>query len=183
VSLSVSATLHQLTFFQTVLDSLVDGVAIFSDRGELVHANQRACSLCEQFSLNSTQSCTIPEAIWRICQTLIDGRQLFPNQPLALESEVVVPDSTVVRLRGRWFCWTDSESPYLLVTLEDRRQSLQQQAIADAQKYGLTPREAEVWSLRCARYSYKDIAAKLYISENTVKKHLKNVNVKRQTAF
>jgi DNA-binding CsgD family transcriptional regulator len=66
------------------------------------------------------------------------------------------------------------------VTLEDRKQSTQKAAIAEAKKYDLTPREAEVWLLRRAHYSYKEIAAKLYITVNTVKKHLKSVYAKQQ---
>ncbi len=49
---------------------------------------------------------------------------------------------------------------------------------ADVQKYGLTSREAAVWFFRQSNYSYKEIANKLFISVNTVKKHMKNIYAK-----
>jgi DNA-binding CsgD family transcriptional regulator len=73
----------------------------------------------------------------------------------------------------------ENAHPYLLVTIEDRNQSTQNLAIADAKKYGLTRRETEIWLLRRANYSYKEIADKLCISINTVKKHLKNIHIKQ----
>jgi DNA-binding CsgD family transcriptional regulator len=74
------------------------------------------------------------------------------------------------------------QSPCVLVTLEDRLQSIQSTAIAEGHRYGLTPREAEVWLRYRASYSYKDIASELYISHNTVKKHMKSIHAKRQSA-
>jgi DNA-binding CsgD family transcriptional regulator len=52
--------------------------------------------------------------------------------------------------------------------------------IAEVDKYGLTPREAEVWLLRRAKYALKEIATELSISLNTVKKHIKNIHAKRE---
>jgi len=50
---------------------------------------------------------------------------------------------------------------------------------AEIEKYGLTPRESEVWLLYRANYSRKEIAAELFISIDTVKKHLKNIKTKQ----
>lgn len=52
---------------------------------------------------------------------------------------------------------------------------------ADVQKYGLTCREAEVWFLHRNKYSYKEIADKLFVTINTVKKHMKNIYAKHYT--
>jgi DNA-binding CsgD family transcriptional regulator len=71
----------------------------------------------------------------------------------------------------------------LLITLEDRLQSIRQSAKGEGQRYRLTPRELEVWLRYRADYSYKAIAAELYISHNTVKKHMKNIHAKRQMAL
>ncbi|MUG91303.1 winged helix-turn-helix transcriptional regulator [Scytonema sp. UIC 10036] len=49
--------------------------------------------------------------------------------------------------------------------------------------YGLTPREAEIWFLYRSRCSYKEIAERLYISVNTVKKHMKNIHSKQQSSL
>ena len=50
---------------------------------------------------------------------------------------------------------------------------------AEIERYGLTPRQAEVWRLRQQGYEYSEIANQLFISVNTVEKHLKNIQVKR----
>jgi DNA-binding CsgD family transcriptional regulator len=51
----------------------------------------------------------------------------------------------------------------------------------EAQYFGLTPRESEVWDLRNQGRSRREIADHLYISIDTVKKHLANIQIKRQT--
>jgi DNA-binding CsgD family transcriptional regulator len=111
---------------------------------------------------------------------LIDSRDLFLDNKMIIESEISLDNLGAFRIRVRWLELDESEQPYLLVTLEDRLQSTHSAAIADAKKYGFTEREAEVWLLRQAKHSYKEIAAKLYITLNTVKKHMKNIYAKRQ---
>jgi DNA-binding CsgD family transcriptional regulator len=172
----------KLDFFQAVLEGLADGVLIVSTEGELVHTNHRGRYFCQQFQENSSRR-QIPESIWQVCQSLIESRDLFPEEQLVLESEIVSDRDITLRLRVRWFDLVDGDRPYLLITLEDYGQSLQDQAASDIKKYGFTSREAEVWALRHAKYSYKEIATKLYISLNTVKKHIKNINAKRQAVM
>ena len=86
-------------------------------------------------------------------------------------------------MRAQWFDWDNSTyqaSNCFLITLEDRQQSLEIIANQEAQRYGLTTRETDVWCLKRLGKSYKDIAKSLYISENTVKKHLKNIYSKKE---
>ena len=165
---------------QAIIEGFVDGVLILTEQGKWVHANQRARRICQQFSSDPLERKSVPLPIWRICESLLDSRELFPEQRLIIEAEVDTHHAEILRVRVRWLQLDKSDSPYLLVTLEDRNQSANNTAIAEAQKYNLTPREAEVWSLRRDNYSYKEIAAKLYITINTVKKHLKNVYAKQQ---
>ena len=92
-------------------------------------------------------------------------------------------ESDRLRIRVRWFKFDLGSSPYLLVLLEDQIQSAQRLAISEVDLYGLTPREAEVWLLYRTNYTYKEIAAELYISINNVKKHMKNIRTKQQMAL
>ncbi len=66
------------------------------------------------------------------------------------------------------------------MVIEDRNRSDQALATLEMLRYGLTPREREVWMLRRSGRSYQEIADALYISVDTVKRHLKNINTKRQ---
>ncbi len=168
-------------FFEAVLESLVDGVLILTHRGKLIHTNSKASKLCQQLAADSKHPNTIPQEVWRVCQSLIEGRELFGEQPVVIESEVKTFANKPLRLRGQWLEGEVSD-PHILIFIEDCQQSWKNQAIAETQKYGFTPREAQIWSLRRAQLSYKQIATKLYISENTVKKHMKNIHAKRKQA-
>jgi DNA-binding CsgD family transcriptional regulator len=161
---------------QGVMEGLIDGVMMITAQGELIHTNRHALQICQQLTSDLTP--VVPPAIWRCCQAAIESRELFPQQPLTIEDEIASPLG-VIRVRVRWLTIENLPQPCLLVTLEDQSQSAQYRAIAESVKYGLTARETDVWRLKHAGYSYKEIAAQLYLAENTVKKHIKNIHVKR----
>ncbi|MFB2920746.1 helix-turn-helix transcriptional regulator [Aerosakkonema funiforme] len=167
-------------FLKGVLEGFIDGILILTEQGELLHANQTATKICDRLGKVSDKHNLVPEEIWRVCQSLIESRDLFPDRKLTIESEISKGDSVNFRVRVRWLKLEQIERPCLLVTLEDRQQSLQRIVINDAYLYNLTPREGEVWLLYRANYSYKEIADKLYITLNTVKKHMKNIHAKRK---
>ena len=66
----------------------------------------------------------------------------------------------------------------LLLAIEDRYQAVRNMAIEEADRYGLTPREKEVWILHRIGLTYKQTASELCITPNTVKKHMKSIYVK-----
>ncbi len=169
----------KLHLMQAVIESFVDGILILTAEGELVHANEPARLICQQLREKSDE-CRVPKEIRRICQSLNESRQMFPLNNISLESEIDTILSVQIRIRVRWLQTNENEDDYLIVTLEDRKQTNQSMAISEAQKYDLTERESQVWLLRRASYSYQEIATELYITINTVKKHLKNIYAKLQ---
>jgi DNA-binding CsgD family transcriptional regulator len=166
-----------------VLESLMDGILILTDQGQLVDANSYALQLCRYLMSNSSELRNVPPQIWQSCEALIDSRELFPGHSITIEDEICVGQSSSIRIRVRWVELDYSNRPYLLVLLEDRHQSLKNIAIAEARKYGLTSREAEVWLLRRANQTYKAIAAELHIAIDTVKKHIKSIHAKRDAVL
>ena len=168
---------------QGVLEGFIDGVLILNTQGELVHRNETARVLCEQLTPNNKHLKVVPQEIWRVCQALKDSDEFYPHQSVIIDSEITTSNSTTFRIRARWLKLRISEQPYILVTLEDQRQSIHSIALAEVQKYGLTAREADVWLLRRVNYSYKEIAAELFVTLNTVKKHMKNIRAKQQMAM
>jgi DNA-binding NarL/FixJ family response regulator len=70
--------------------------------------------------------------------------------------------------------------PYLLVTLEDCGEAARNRAIAEAHQYGLTSRQAEVWLLHRLGLSYRHMAAQLYVTPNTIKRHMKDIYAKQK---
>jgi DNA-binding CsgD family transcriptional regulator len=184
-TLKVPPCLHSKhpNLLQSIIESFVDGVLILSEQGEWIHANEYARRICHQLSSNRTeplQDNFVPQQLWQICESLMDSRELFPEQRLIIEAEIDAKNVASLRVRVQWLDLDESDFPYLLITIEDRNQAIQNTALAEAKKYDLTPREAEVWLLRRSHHSYKEIAAKLFITVNTVKKHLKSVYAKQQ---
>ncbi|BAZ16866.1 two-component response regulator, CheY subfamily protein [Calothrix sp. NIES-4071] len=171
--------LQQMYLLQAVIEGFVDGIIILTSEMKLLHVNQYARELCNQLVPGVYLEKAVPEEICNVCESLIDSREIFPNDKIFMEFEVE-KNSTKVRIRARWLEMNDNSEEYIIVTLEDCNESNHSIAIQDAKKYGLTERETQVWLLRKANLSYKEIAARLYITINTVKKHLKSIYAKQQ---
>ncbi len=173
---------EQLWFLQEIVENLEDGILILTETGDLVHRNVSAISICSQFNQLSLNGNSVPPIIINTCRTLMKNN--FDCDNLTIQSEdIVVSQSLIFRLRVRRFNLESSEQPYLLVTIENRYQSLKNVALSEAYKYHLTKREAEIWSLYRGASSYKQIAERLFITVNTVKKHIKNIRAKQQSIY
>jgi RNA polymerase sigma factor (sigma-70 family) len=183
LELTKPRTETNLNLMQGVLEGLTDGVLILSQHGDWIYHNYYAHCICQQLNQGKPVLNQVPDVIWRNCLALIDSHDLYPNQPVVIESEVTLSRTKVYRIRVRWLTLEDSQHPYLMVLLEDRSQSLQNQALAEAMLYELTPRQAEVWLLYRAGFSYQQIADELYITLNTVKRHLKDARIKQKLAI
>lgn len=167
-------------FLQAVLEGFVDGVLVLTEQQEIIYANATAHTICSQ--LPHQKSHALPEEVKQICQTLVESRELYPGHPVSIEGEVSTSTATF-RIRAQWLRLEVSEQPCILLRLQNQNQAVQGLAIAEAQRWGLTPRETEVWLLRRAGCMRKEIAAHLYIALDTVKKHLKNIQTKRQAVL
>ncbi len=102
---------------------------------------------------------------------------------IILSDEIVIDKLNIFWIRVRWLNLNQFDRPYVLMTIENRYESLKGVVLAEATKYRLTHREVEVWCLYRAKYTYKEIASHLFISINTVKKHIKNIHLKQQAFF
>jgi DNA-binding CsgD family transcriptional regulator len=166
-------------FWQTVLDGLHDSILIFTEFGELIHANSNAYSIYHQISQDSEKTHLLLNSVQILCQSLVEYN-FYSDDNLIISDEVVINNLEIFRVRVRWLEVEKCHSRYLLVTIENRYESIKNAALAEAKKYHLTQREAEIWCLYRASSTYKQIAEQLYISLNTVKKHMKNIHAKRQ---
>jgi DNA-binding CsgD family transcriptional regulator len=161
---------------QSVLDNLVDGVMLLTQRGEFVYSNGAARQLCQL--MHPQGNLALPAQVWQVCRMLTECKDgCF--QTGSVESEIAMGRGSY-RVRVQWLHLEDAQQLYLLVLLEDYHRSLHNRAIAEIQQFGLTPRQADVWLLHRLGYSYTDIASRLYISFNTVKKHIKDIHIKQQ---
>ncbi|MDJ0707846.1 MAG: LuxR C-terminal-related transcriptional regulator [Leptolyngbyaceae cyanobacterium MO_188.B28] len=164
---------------QAILASWFDGVLILSQQGRWVQANLAASQICDRLAPGSSEAQITPSPIWSVCLDLIHNPSQSPHHPLIAEAEIRLNENDFFRIRARWFNYSDSPLPHLLVILEDRGRSIYAQAISEVDLFNLSPREAEVWLLHRTHFSYKEIAAELFISVHTVKKHMKNIRNKQ----
>jgi DNA-binding CsgD family transcriptional regulator len=180
---SASNALIGDTLLQNVISGLVDGVLILTDQKKLLYANECAVRILRLLNQREDSLNPIPQEIWHLCQALISSLRLFPNQYWLLESKIVISASISLHIQVKWLKMVAIDQTYLLVVLEDEQQSLKDIAIVEAQKYGLTVREQEIWLLHRSRYTYKQIAVELNITPNTVKKHMKSILAKQKEAL
>lgn len=164
-------------FLHAVLEGFVDGILVLTDRQEVIYANTIADSICTQ--LLQEKANPLPKELQEVCEALTESKDVYGDRPFMIESDVDT-GKTIFRIRAQWLNLEGAQQPCILLRLQDQNQSVQGLAIAEAQKWNLTPRETDVWLLRRAGYKRKQIAEKLYIAEDTVKKHLKNIHFKRQ---
>ena len=164
-------------FLQGVLEGFTDGILILTERGEILHANRQLNQIVENLAQSEFESRYLNQEIWRLHEATIDLSDLHNHRSIIIESELLTGSLGTLQLQARQFRLTLFPTPLVLVTIQDQR--LQKRVfLSDVQQHGLTPREVEIWALRQANHSYADIAKELFISINTVKKHLKNVYAK-----
>ncbi|MDV3347185.1 LuxR C-terminal-related transcriptional regulator [Leptothoe sp. LEGE 181152] len=161
-----------------VLEGLMDGVLILTQQSKFLHVNSNAQKIIERLTQTQNQFQILGQELRRIYQAIVDGYKLYPDNPVVIESEIRDGDDNILRIRARLLQLDAYEQPLVLIVLEDQNHSIHSLATTESKKYGLTPRETEIWLLRRANRSYKEIAAELYISLNTVKKHVKSIRSK-----
>ncbi len=173
----------QVRLLQGILEGMPDGILIVSEHGRILQSNYLGRRLCEQLIDKPTPVDAVPKAIHRLCEALLDSLETFANGAMPnflIEEDVQTKDSVAIRVRVRWLS-QDPDDLRIIVVLENRFQTAQVRAIAEGQRYGLTEREAEVWQYRCIGYTYKQISEHLFITVDTVKKHIKSIYAKRET--
>ncbi len=159
--------------FSSILEGLLDAVLIADIQGTLLYTNLSAQKICRQLDIAHLQT----HAIWSICELL--KSQI--DRALILESDLTIAE-TQYRVRVQWLnAIEEAQDTRLIVRFENQQHSMRCAAMLEAQYFGLTPRESEVWDLRNQGRSRREIADHLYISIDTVKKHLANIQIKRQT--
>ena len=167
---------------QNLLENLIDGILLFSSIGNCLFINEKAQQICRQLNNYSSRLTTsMPIEILRIQRALADSKNATETltSPMMLNSEIKLP-GLWIRIRAQRY-GNINEPTCILIMLEDQIQTLKQLAANEAEKYKLSERETEVWQLKRLGYTLAEIAKNLYISINTVKRHIKHINVKQLT--
>lgn len=158
----------------------IGGILVFTDQQKLIYASEAAHRVLGRLKQSGNPQDPIPNEIWHICQSLVQSRHLFPDQNWLIEFDIFTNAAITLHICSRWLNLDIVDYPCLLLTIEDRQQAILNLVIEEAERYGLTPREKEVWLLQQSNYTYKQIAAELGITPNTVKKHMRSIYAKKK---
>jgi hypothetical protein len=194
VQLAAQSAANPPLMLEAILETWMDGIVMLNAHGKVLQANQKARELIHRLFADEGTGETIeapiegllnrlPQVLRSSLEMLWDSQKIFTGQKVVLESQVQLRDQTPLRIRSRLIDSTvaaDDCTPAVFVTIEEEQQSVHRVVLGDCQKFGLTAREQEVWQLRSLQRSYREIAATLFISENTVRKHVKNILAKRR---
>lgn len=140
---------------EDVLESLPMGILILNVEGSPVLSNSYAQQICRQIlkahpELRPTASSKFPQPIQRLCQAVLDSRELFPERPIIIEDTISLA-ATTIHLRARWL---DLEiESYILVMLEAQNSIPPTLEADSSNRFNLTEQEAEVWLLRRVGYA------------------------------
>jgi len=176
------------SFFQMILDSADVGLAALDLKRNVLFANRRAVTICESIRRDAVSEIgrhnpesVIPEPVLKDCQRMEEwvrkeqnGRlepsparervmPIFPFEKCLFRSRIV--DKGIV----------DSDYPFFLITMEilPVHPPISDHAVND--DCNLTNRETEIVSYVARGYRNAEIAERLFISEGTVKNHLRNI--------
>ncbi len=163
------------SILRAAIEGLQDGFIIASQTGLIEKINAPAQRICELLKASDT----LPVEIWRVCQAALKNQDVLSFQRIGLDAEIILPELGSVRIRVKNIQL--AQVPHLLIVLEDRQQTIRNKALSDAALFGLTERETEVWQLRLRGADYNEISTTLWISANTVKKHVKNILAKQRS--
>jgi hypothetical protein len=99
-------------FFNAFLEGFQDGILILTEQQQCLHRNHQAQQYCQDLA----PSRSIPPSIWRICQALMDSREIYPHQNCVLD-DVIPTDQQTYRVEVQWLDPGNARSP-ILVTIE-----------------------------------------------------------------
>ncbi|PSN16369.1 hypothetical protein C7293_02880 [filamentous cyanobacterium CCT1] len=165
------------------LSLLVDSFLLLNADGGIILSNAKGEELLQKMQTSRDKSSrqpqvTLPEAVLKACDLLLENCAILSDQSLPTQVALTVYPN--IQLRISLIETEDEWNPLFLVVMEDKQQSSLTQATVDQWLFGLTNREKEVWTLRLQDYAYQEIAETLYLSVNTVKRHMKAILAKQE---
>ncbi len=162
------------------LTKLTNGILIITEGQQVLYANDCACRILRQISQERNSSEAIPKEISYLCNSVADVRRRFPEQHWIMRTKICINSSVTFTVTARHMKLDTLGKRCIVLEMKDQYQLVKGIAMEEAQHYGLTDRETEIWMLQRANYTYKQIADELFIAPNTVKKHMQNIHLKQK---
>jgi DNA-binding CsgD family transcriptional regulator len=165
---------------EEALTRLTNGILIITEGKRLLYANECACRILRQISQARPSTDGIPREISYLCNSIAEVPHQFPGQHWIMKTKICINSSVTFSVTARYMRLDTLGRYCIVLELRDQYQLVKNVALEEAQKYGLTDRETEIWLLQRASYTYKQIASELFIAPNTVKKHMQNIHLKQK---
>ena len=164
------------------------GVLIFDFEGRLLYCNEEALRIIPELqSSDPGYAEGIASEISLLCDQ-IKNSQTIPHTPSlpGIANSMVLHRSQDIILTMRGFLIGSNNNgsmpEHIMVLVEGITESRKIDFGMAQKKYMLSPREIEVVQLLCQGLLNKEIAGKLFISEYTVKDHIKKIMEKMKAA-
>lgn len=176
---------------QIISRRAIPGTLILDLNNRLLFINKEALALLPPVSPKPPKgkggsNPDIPVEIYHLC----DRVKGVPTEPEGAEppvkNGVILQGGAGLLYSARAFLigrrGTEDEGSHVMVLLEKvaEKHGLNYDGVAD--RYSLSKREVEVVRLICEGCTNRDIGEKLFISEHTVKDHIKNIMRKMEVA-
>ena len=151
------------------------GILLVDAHGNLLCSNRQALEIITGMGREGEGGVALPDVVHRICHEL-QGASEVSVQDLLFKN-----GDAFCALRGVRLDAHDGNS--VMVVLMERVVAKHEVNTEEArQAFGLSKRETQVVALLCRGMGNREIAERLFISENTVKDHIKNVMKKMKVA-
>lgn len=158
----------------------IPGTLIFDLSSRLLFINNEALALLPE------KKSEIPPEILSLCERLKGKPSSEDLSEIPYQNGTILQNETGFRYSARAFLisrrMAEGEVSHIMVLLEKvvERRTIQFSDVAE--RYQLSKREIEVVRMICEGFSNREIGEKLYISEHTVKDHIKNIMRKMEVA-
>jgi DNA-binding CsgD family transcriptional regulator len=167
-----------------ILDSMHLGVMVISSQLELLYCNLKAKNICCNYWQETK---ALPVKLLDACKRFMVEADEELSEPLILECYPAQGRKLLIQiswmqepLRRSLSHQPRSNQRCMLVVIKDCYEAIMANMKREQKRYGLTDREAQVWMMLDLAFSYQEVADQLGISLNTVKTHVKNINLKRR---
>lgn len=165
---------------EEALTRLTNGILIVTEGKQLLYANESACRILRQICQSRPSVDGLPREISHLCNSVAEIPRKFPGQHWIMKTKVCISSSVTFSVTARYMRLDTLDKNCIVLEMRDQYQLVRNVALEEAQQYGLTDRETEIWLLQRANYTYKQIASELFIAPNTVKKHMQNIHLKQK---
>jgi len=158
----------------------IPGTLIFDLNNRLLFINNEALSLLPE------KKSDFPQEIFFLCERVKGISSSEDPSEITYQNGIILQSEEGLRYSARAFQisrrMAEGEVSHIMVLLERvaEKHSLNYKSVAE--RFTLSKREVEVVRLVCEGCTNREIGEKLYISEHTVKDHIKNIMRKMEVA-